>query len=89
VLPVALLATWLLARRNRAWRPMAGLLSGAGLPLLYIAVLNRGGPGLVCTESAGVQRCDEHSSPWPWLIAGVLFLLSGATVYVLTGRRGT
>jgi hypothetical protein len=88
VLPVALLANWWLVRRHPARRPMAGLLSGAGLPLLYIAFLNRGGPGLVCAESAGVNRCDEHGGPWPWLTAGVLFLLAGAAAYVLAGRRG-
>jgi hypothetical protein len=87
VLPVALLATWLLARRNPAWRPRAGLLTGAAPPLLYVAFRNRSGPRLVCTEAAGTVSCAQQSAPWPWLIAGLLFALAGVAVYVLASRH--
>jgi len=83
VLPVALLATWYLARRNRSARTMTGILSGVGLPLLYVAVLNREGPGTVCHG----ERCDQMWSPWPWLLAGLLFVLLGLAAYVLSGSR--
>ncbi len=49
-----------------------GLVVGAALPLLYVAFLNRGGPGTVCTTTALEQRCDQQWSPWPWVGAAVL-----------------
>ena len=42
--------------------------------LLVLAFLNRHGPGMVC----GGTKCEQQFSPWPWLIAGVLFVLLGA-----------
>jgi hypothetical protein len=83
VLPVALLATWYLVRRNSSVRTMTGILSGIGLPLLYVALLNRDGPGMVCDG----QNCGQQWSPWPWLIAGLLFVLLGLAAYVLSGSR--
>jgi hypothetical protein len=47
VLPVALAATVLLARRWSSRSGLAGLVAGLALPLLYVALLNRSGPGLV------------------------------------------
>ena len=83
VLPCALLATFYLARRNPAGRFMTGVLSGLGVPLLALAFLNRRGPGTVC-DAGG---CQHHASPWPWLVAGVLFLLLGVATYVLVAMR--
>jgi hypothetical protein len=83
VLPCALLATFYLARRNPSVRFMTGILSGVGVPLLVVAFLNRSGPAFVCSRST----CDEQLSPWPWLLAGVLFVLLGPATYVLSGTR--
>ena len=83
VLPCALLATFYLARRNPAARFMTGMLSGLGVPMLILAFQNRRGPGTVC--DAGV--CEHHFSPWPWLIAGLLFVLLGVAAYVLVSIR--
>jgi hypothetical protein len=83
VLPVALLATWYLARRDRSVQAVGGGLSGIGLPLLYVAAMNRGGPGVVCHG----QTCGQQWSPWPWLLAGLLFVLLGVAVYVLSELR--
>jgi hypothetical protein len=83
VLPVALLATWYLARRDRSARAVSGGLSGIGLPLLYVAAMNREGPGVVCRG----QACGQQWSPWPWLVAGVLFVLLGLAAYVLSELR--
>jgi len=83
VLPCALLATFHLARRNPAARFMTGMLSGLGVPMLILAFQNRRGPGMVC--DAGV--CVQRSSPWPWLVAGLLFVLLGVAAQVLAGAR--
>jgi len=83
ILPCALFATFYLARRNPARRYLTGILSGVGVPLLVVAYLNRGGPAFVCTEST----CDQQLSPWPWLLAGVLFVLLGPATYVLSATR--
>jgi hypothetical protein len=83
ILPCALLTTFYLARRNPSGRYMTGLLSGVGVPLLVVAFLNRNGPELVCTGNT----CDEQLSPWPWLLAGVLFVLLGPATYVLSVTR--
>jgi hypothetical protein len=82
VLPCALLATWYLARRRQSMTGVAGVLAGVGAPLLVLAYLNRGGPGLVC--AGGI--CEHRLSPWPWLIAGVLFVLLGVAGQVLTAH---
>ena len=82
LLPVTLMATWQLARRDQTVRHIAGVLSGVGAPLLYLAYLNRSGPGVVC---AG-DRCEQQMTPWPWLWAGLSFVLAGIAAYVLLGR---
>jgi hypothetical protein len=88
VLPVALLATVVLARTHRDPRSATGAVSGVGVPLLVVAILNRSGPGTVCTGLAGGgQKCEEQTSPWPWLVAAVLFVLLGVTAYILIGER--
>lgn len=73
VLPCALLATFYLARRNPAGELMTGVLSGLGIPLLVLAYLNR-------TDATYLQ-------PWPWLLAGLLFVLLGPATYVLSANR--
>jgi len=83
VLPCALLTTWYLARRRRSLDGVAGVLSGIGVPLLVLAMLNRGGPGVVCDGG----KCEQQFSPWPWLIAGVLFVLLGVAGQVLWAIR--
>jgi hypothetical protein len=83
ILPCALLATFYLARRNPSLRAMTGILSGVGVPLLVVAFLNRGGPALVCSRNT----CEQQLSPWPWLLAGVLFVLLGPATYVLSATR--
>ncbi|HVA06876.1 MAG TPA: hypothetical protein VNG12_09065 [Acidimicrobiales bacterium] len=77
VLPVSLAATALLARRSHGAGAL-GLLSGLGLPVFYVAYLNRDGPGNVCSStSSGGQTCVQEWSPWPWLAAAVILSIAG------------
>jgi hypothetical protein len=87
VLPLPVLATILLARRQHANSGLPGLISGLGIPLLYVAYLNRAGPGTICTTiTSGGQDCNDEWSPWPWLAAGTILLALGAAAFI--ARRG-
>lgn len=74
VLPVALIGSLWLRKRPESRAAAAGALSGVGLPMLYVAFLNRAGR-------------DDQLNPWPWLIAGVLFVLGGALIHGLVVSR--
>jgi hypothetical protein len=94
VLPIPVIATILLARSGEANRGATGILSGAALPLLWVAYLNRGGPGDVCTTTGqfaqggpGAQSCTQEVSPWPWFALGVAVLLSGVAIFTRQRRR--
>jgi hypothetical protein len=80
ILPVAMIGTLVVRRRARGGAP--GLLSGLGLPPLYVAFLNRDGPGSICTAfGTGGQRCTDETSPWPWFGLGVALLVAGVLVF--------
>lgn len=66
-----------IASRPAARRSAFGLLSGAGLLLVYIAWVQRAGPGTTCWHSASASGCDQHLNPLPWLVAGVALFLGG------------
>jgi hypothetical protein len=84
VLPVALAATAFLATRRHARDGLPGLISGLGLPLFYVAFLNRDGPGTICTTTPTSQSCIDEWSPWPWLALGAALVLVGILVLVKT-----
>jgi len=69
VLPIALAGTALVAWRS-SLRGVPGVIAGLGLPPLYVAYLNRAGPGSVCSAITRGQDCIQEFNPWPWLIAG-------------------
>lgn len=93
VLPLPLLATVLLARRPPARAGLPGVVSGVGIPLLYVAYLNRSGPGTVCTTTTGLggqpvgQSCVDESSPWPWLAVAAILLALGVAAFLALQRR--
>ena len=82
VLPFAIAATVLALRRGPG-RPAAGLLAGLALPLLWVAWLNRFGPGEHCTSDAQSTECVQMWSPWPFVAAGALLV----ALAVLLSRR--
>jgi hypothetical protein len=77
---------FLLARGERA-RGAWGALTGAGLPLLLVAYLNRHGPGEHCTAIPGGEQCAGEWSPWPWLVAGLLLIAAGLLAYRTSAAR--
>jgi hypothetical protein len=88
VLPLPVLATILLARRQQASSGLPGLISGLGVPLLYVAYLNRAGPGTICTTiTGGGQECTDEWSPWPWLAAAVILLGLGLAAFIARQRH--
>jgi hypothetical protein len=74
--PVVLMGS-LLATNPAAHRPAAGLLTGAGLLLIYVAWLQRAGPGVTCWHTATASGCDEHLNPVPWLLGGLVMFVAG------------
>jgi hypothetical protein len=76
---------WLMASRPSI-RPSAfGLLTGAGVPLLYIAWLQRAGPGTTCWKTVRASGCDHHLNPLPWLLLGIVLFVGGVVAHA---RRG-
>jgi hypothetical protein len=74
------LCALLLWRVDFGWG-MAGLISGAGLPVAYVAWLNRGGPGQVCTRDSRAISCTDEWSPWPFAVVAVVLFVVGVAVF--------
>jgi hypothetical protein len=88
VLPLPVIATILLARRQSALGGLPGLVSGIGVPLAYVAYSNRSGPGTICTTTAGGgQACIDEGSPWPWLAVAAVLVVIGVVAFVAWQRR--
>jgi hypothetical protein len=64
-----------------------GFVVGLSTAPLYLAWLNRDGPGLVCTTTADSVSCADQWSPWPFVAVGLLFAVAGLTLLALTRRR--
>jgi hypothetical protein len=86
VIPLAIVATVLLARRT-SWRlGFSGLIAGPGAPLIYVAYLNRAGPGNVCTAVARGTSCMQEFDPLPWLIVGLALVAAGVAAFLIRTR---
>jgi hypothetical protein len=88
--PFLLLGTFVLCavllwRLDFGWG-MAGLLSGAALPVLLVAWTNRHGPGTYCTSDALSTQCTDEWSPWPFVAIAILLVVAGVVIFV-RGRR--
>lgn len=80
-LGAALIAGAALATRQAARGSGFGLLAGAGLVFLFIAYVQREGPGTTCWHTATASGCDGHLNPIPWLVIGLLLLLAGILLH--------
>jgi hypothetical protein len=72
---------WLMASRPAIRRSAFGLLSGAGALLLYVAWVQRAGPGTTCWQTQTASGCDQHLNPLPWLVAGVVLFVGGVAAH--------
>jgi hypothetical protein len=59
------------ALRNRS---AVAVPSGVACALLYLAWINRDGPGDVCETTGLETKCTEQWSPWPFLVAALLLV---------------
>jgi hypothetical protein len=76
VVPIVLVCGVLAARpaiRHSAF----GFATGVGLLFLYVAWVQRAGPGTTCWQSGTASGCDEHLNPLPWLVIGVALFVGG------------
>ena len=88
VLPVgiALVVVGALAPRFCNRSALAAV-AGLALPVLYIAWLNKGGPGEVCTSNSTGTSCTDAWSPWPFVAVGLFLLAAPAFVTWLLRTR--
>ena len=87
VIVAAVVGAVVLSRRTSTAAGLPGIVCGAAVPLFYVAYLNRGGPGEVCSTTAAATECVEQWSPWPTLTAGLLLLVGGATWFARQRRH--
>jgi len=73
----------LMIRRPAARRSAYGALIGVGLLLLFVAYVNREGPGTTCWQHGTATGCDQHLNPLPWLALGVAFVVGGFVAHRL------
>lgn len=82
LIPAAAIAA-LMIRKPNARRGVYGALIGVGLLLLFVAYLNRGGPGVTCWQRGTTSGCDDHLNPLPWLFLGLAFIVGGFVAHRL------
>jgi uncharacterized membrane protein YhaH (DUF805 family) len=76
-----LVIVWLMDSRPRIRRSAFGLVSGVGALLLYIAWVQRAGPGTTCWQTETASGCAQHLNPLPWLIAGIVLFVGGIAAH--------
>jgi hypothetical protein len=84
LLPVVAVAA-LMASRPAARRCWFGLLTGVGVLFVYVAWVQRAGPGTTCWQSETASGCDQHLNPLPWLVAGITLFAGGMVAHVRQG----
>ncbi|MDF9816370.1 hypothetical protein [Streptomyces sp. SPB162] len=81
VLPLVVVAAIVVGTRRGSAAGLPGLLTGPGLLLLFLAYLNRSGPGTVCNSTQ--TACIDQSDPWIWLTAAALMMLASVALMLL------
>ena len=86
ILPLATVATVVLLTRRSSRQGLPGLVAGLGAPLVYVAYLNRAGPGNVCTAVVRGASCMQEFDPLPWLIVGLALVAAGVAAFLIRTR---
>jgi hypothetical protein len=77
---LVVIATRTPALRNRS---ALAIPAGVGLAVLYLAWLNRDGPGNVCETTGSTTTCTDQVSPWPFVAVAVVLVAAS----VILARR--
>jgi hypothetical protein len=86
--PLALVATVLLVVFRHADHSAFGIPVGVGLLALYVAYVQRRGPGTVSWHTSTASGTDQYLDPRPWLVAGIVLVVLGVAFFVWRERRG-
>lgn len=73
------------ALRNRS--AAAAVLGGLAVAPLYLAWLNRRGPGRVCVNAGSSTSCVDSWNPWPFLVVALLLIAASVLLVRLAQRR--
>jgi hypothetical protein len=63
------------------------LAAGPAAVLVFLACLNRSGPGEVCTTTKVSEACTQEYSPWPFLAIAILLLAAAVALAFRLARR--
>jgi hypothetical protein len=80
--PLALLLAVFLLVRHHADRSAFGILVGMGMLSLYVAYVQRKGPGTVTWHTATASGSETYMDPRPWLVAGLLLVAIGIAAFL-------
>jgi hypothetical protein len=81
LVPTAAVAALLLSKPTIR-RSAYGLVSGVGALSLFIAYVQRAGPGTTCWQRGTASGCDQHLNPIPWLVVGIACVIGGVIGHV-------
>ena len=84
--PLALVVTVLLVVFGHADRSALGILVGMGLLSLYVAYVQRKGPGTVSWHTTTASGADQYLDPRPWLVAGIALVAAGVAAFLWRER---
>ena len=87
VLPFALLGLHVVLKWGGNRRSSVGIISGAGLPFLFVAYLNRNGPRSVCHPYGNGEECAIEKGPWLYSIMGIALVVTGVVLFVRMRRK--
>ncbi|MFF3503282.1 hypothetical protein [Streptomyces sp. NPDC003247] len=85
--PATLASVFLVATRRGSSTGLPGLLSGLGVPLLYVASSTGAARARCARRPPTASRAWASTTPWWWLAAGVVVLLAGVVVGVGVVRQ--
>jgi hypothetical protein len=89
VAPFVVIGALALAWHDPARPAATGLICGLAVPPLWVAYLNREGPGTICATSGTGQSCVDEWSPWPWVVVAVVLIATGVVASIATRRAAT